>query len=547
MRGFGFASTVLATASFFTSSVLAQSGSVDPLVIKGSKFFYKTNGTQFFIRGVAYQQDAGGNGTVSTGGSNSYTDPLADATACARDIPYLTQLMTNVIRVYAIDPTKDHSECMSMLANAGIYVISDLSSPGQSINSDAPAWNDDLYNRYTSVVDALQNYTNVMGFFAGNEVSNAPNNTAASAFVKAAVRDIKGYIAQKKYRTIGVGYATADVSQIRVQLADYLNCGDQSTSIDFWGYNIYSWCGDSTYETSGYQARTQEFSNYSVPSFFAEYGCNTQGTRTFQEVGTLYGKDMSQVFSGGIVYMYFQETNNYGLVSVDGTSTPSKMPDFTNLQTALAKVSPSSVESNSYNPTNTALQACPTLDSNWDAPASPLPPVPNEDLCSCMQQSLSCVIKSSVSTDDYQDLFSYICGQDKNACAGINTNGTLNPDKPSYGAYAMCNSTQQLNWAINQYASSQKSNSNACDFSGSASSQQAVATPSGSCSALLQQAASGTGTVTSSPTSGGGSSSSTSSGAASAMVNVPNFNFGLLNLSIYIAFAAISGAAMILL
>jgi 1,3-beta-glucanosyltransferase GAS1 len=43
MRGFGIAAAVAAT-SMFVSSVVAQQ--VDPIVIKGSKFFYKTNGTQ---------------------------------------------------------------------------------------------------------------------------------------------------------------------------------------------------------------------------------------------------------------------------------------------------------------------------------------------------------------------------------------------------------------------------------------------------------------------------------------------------------------------
>ena len=42
MRG-GIASAAIAAASLFVSSVAAQ---VDPIVIKGSKFFYKTNGTQ---------------------------------------------------------------------------------------------------------------------------------------------------------------------------------------------------------------------------------------------------------------------------------------------------------------------------------------------------------------------------------------------------------------------------------------------------------------------------------------------------------------------
>lgn len=265
-----------------------------------------------FIRGVAYQQDFSGNGsTTTTTGSNSYTDPLADGSACARDIPFLLQLQTNTIRTYAIDPTKDHSACMNAFANAGIYVISDLSEPATSINRDTPQWDAELYARYTSVVDSLAQYTNTLGFFAGNEVSNQPNNTVASAFVKAAVRDVKAYIVQKKYRPLGVGYATND-DETRVELANYFDCGSPTDAIDFWGYNIYSWCGNSSYKDSGYEDRTKEFSSYNVPAFFAEYGCNKVEPRPFTEVGSLFGSDMTPVWSGGIVYMYFQEANDFG-------------------------------------------------------------------------------------------------------------------------------------------------------------------------------------------------------------------------------------------
>ena len=218
----------------------------------------------------------------------------------------------NTIRTYAIDPTQDHSSCMKTLQDAGIYVISDLSAPGASINRDSPQWNDDLYTRYTSVIDDLQQYTNVLGFFAGNEVSNNASNTDASAFVKAAVRDMKAYIKQKGYRTIGVGYATNDNADIRANLANYFDCGSSQDSIDFWGYNIYSWCGNSSFAESGYDVRTQEFSSYNVPAFFAEYGCNTVRPRTFSEVLALYGDQMTPVWSGGIVYEWFQEANDFG-------------------------------------------------------------------------------------------------------------------------------------------------------------------------------------------------------------------------------------------
>jgi len=52
MRGISV-SAGLTAASLFATATLAQ---LDPIVIKGQHMFYKTNGSQFFIQGVAYQR-----------------------------------------------------------------------------------------------------------------------------------------------------------------------------------------------------------------------------------------------------------------------------------------------------------------------------------------------------------------------------------------------------------------------------------------------------------------------------------------------------------
>ncbi|TGO55122.1 hypothetical protein BCON_0096g00150 [Botryotinia convoluta] len=540
MKTFGFASAAAAvlTGAFFASS--AAAADLPSIVIKGSHFFYE-NGTEFFIRGVAYQQDVNANTTSDA----TFTDPLADEAGCRRDIPLLQELGTNVIRVYAINSSLDHSVCMGLLNDAGIYLIQDLSNPSSSIDRSDPEWNTDLFATYAGVVDAMANYTNVLGFFAGNEVSNDVNNTNASAFVKAAVRDMKAYIKTKGYRTIGVGYATNDDANIRIDLAHYFNCGDADSAIDFWGYNIYSWCGDSSYTKSGYDQRTLEFANYSVPAFFAEYGCNTVQPRKFTEVGAIYGEKMTEVWSGGIVYMYFQEANDYGLVSVSGSSV-SKLADFTALSKQLASVTPSFTNSASYTVTNTVAQACPATGTAWAA-SSDLPPIANAELCECMVKSLSCVANSGISGNSSADLFDYVCGLDSAACDGISKNATTGV----YGAYSMCTSAQQLSFVFDQYYQNQGKIATACDFSGNAKTQTGA--KSSTCSSLISQAGTaGTGTVTSAPTGTGSSSSSsgtstsTKKSAAGATI-VPRFDLGLLQLGAYLVVAGMAGAGMIML
>jgi hypothetical protein len=529
----GFTKAVIASSLL----LLSQAAALDPIVMKGTKFFYE-NGTQFFIKGVAYQQD-----TAAAGGetnSTTFVDPLSDETRCTRDVPLLAALGTNTIRTYAIDPTADHSACMKLLSDAGIYVISDLSEPSLSINRDTPVWDVELQERYNAVVDEMAQYDNVIGFFAGNEVTNQRNNTGASAYVKAAVRDTKAHIKSKGGRWLGVGYAANDDADIREDIAHYFNCGDQEHAIDFWGYNIYEWCGKSTFEESGYKTQVDFFANYSVPVFFAEYGCNTVGGaegRIWDETTALYSDEMTGVISGGIVYMYFEEANDYGLVSVKG-NTASTMKNYNALKTKIAAATPSSTASSAYTPTNTPA-ACPNLSETWAA-SDNLPPSPDKSLCDCMYNTLSCVPKSGLATDKFGDIFGYICGAKPEACNGINANVTTGV----YGAYSMCNAQQKLGFVLDAYYKELSNSADACDFNGQAVVSKPASAQS-SCSAALSSASaanSQAATATAAP-----SSTATETNLARPMSVQSLFSIGDLAVGLYALVAMGVGATMVVL
>ena len=348
---------------------------LDPISIKGSKFFYP-NGTQFYIKGVAYQLDP--------------KDALADAEQCQLDAQLMQQLGINTIRSYRIDPTTNHSACMNEFNAAGIYVLVDLENPTflAAINESAPEWTTNIMSFSEAVVDAFAPFDNLLGFFASNEIITTPQGTGAAPAVKASVRDVKAYIESRNYRKIPVGYSAADISSIRPMLQNYLACGP--TSIDFFGLNIYEWCYMSgiNYETSGYADRTAEFSAYPVPVFFSEFGCITFLPRTFDDVPVLLGPQMDGVWSGGIVYEWVQEANAYGLVTIPplsenetnafkGQPVPVQ-PGFNNLQSAFAAANPTGVQSASYSPSVTSV-ACPASTATvWPVdPNAALPPSPS--------------------------------------------------------------------------------------------------------------------------------------------------------------------------
>jgi 1,3-beta-glucanosyltransferase GAS1 len=143
-----------------------------------------------------------------------------------------------------------------------------------------------------------------------------------------------------------------------------------------------------TYESSGYAARIAEFQGYPVPVFFSEDGCNVVRPRTFSDIPSIYGPNMTPVLSGTIIYEWTQEVNNYGLVEYpdttiqNGAVVPVGMPmpmqpEFNNLMSQWAAVSPMSVDASDYNPTVTTM-ACPAVTPGvWtiEGDAS-LPPQP---------------------------------------------------------------------------------------------------------------------------------------------------------------------------
>ncbi len=66
--------------------------------------------------------------------------------------------------------------------------------------------------------------------------------------------------------------------------------------------------------------------------FPVRYGCNAVTPRLFQEVQALYSTQMSHVFSGGLIYEFSQEPNNYGLVDLDANGNAAIRDDFDALQ-----------------------------------------------------------------------------------------------------------------------------------------------------------------------------------------------------------------------
>lgn len=376
MKGVGATLAVVAsisTAALATPAKLAprasatSTGSLPAVSVEGNAFW--ADGERFYVRGVDYQP----------GGSSANEDPLIDSTTCKRDIEKFKDLGLNTVRVYAVDNSEDHDECMAALDEAGIYLALDVNNPMYSINREDPfpSYNDQYLQSVFATIDVFSKYSNTLLFFSGNEVINDDTTTNCAPYVKAVTRDMRAYIKARGYRSIPVGYSAADVDSNRYEMATYMNCGSDDSRSDFFAFNDYSWCDPSTFSESGWEAKVEQYKDYSIPLFLSEFGCIKNPPREFNDVLTLFSDQMSAVYSGGLVYEYSNEADNegYGLVEIDDDTSVSERSDYKTLKSQLEEVKDQPSGDGGYLKDGSA-SSCPPKSSTWDVANNTLPEMP---------------------------------------------------------------------------------------------------------------------------------------------------------------------------
>ena len=185
-----------------------------------------------------------------------------------------------------MDNTADHDECMSALADAGIYLVLDVNTPKYSLNragkplavpsspcrptdtivaDPSTSYNDVYLQNIFATADKFANYDNTLAYFSGNEVINDGPTSKAAPYVKAVTRDLRQYIRNRGHRHIPVGYSAADIDTNRLQMAEYMNCGTEDERSDFFAFNDYSWCDPSSFQISGWDQKVKNFTGYGLP------------------------------------------------------------------------------------------------------------------------------------------------------------------------------------------------------------------------------------------------------------------------------------------
>eukprot|EP00980_Cylindrotheca_fusiformis_P007448 scaffold1537_cov108-Cylindrotheca_fusiformis.AAC.7 len=311
-----------------------SASSLNPLEIKGYKFFDSETGEEVVIRGVDYYPRPN-NGTLDHNSYDYYTNEHRHM--WQRDIEFFKELGINAIRLYAVDAERDHDEFMCAMQAANIYVIVALAKdcPTCAITRDKSpdCYPPELKEQGQAVIKTFSKYPNTLAFSAGNEVNHfaPPNNPEWNGVCqKKFMRDMREFIGScSTIRKVPVGLIVADSDRDKNVL--YYNCqsdpDDEYENAEWFGLNSYVMCNADaeTYEDAlGLKLLQQNFEryNYSIPVLMTEFGCLSdtfptvrgyEGQRTFMQAKwMLTQKDLRDTFAGSFAFEYSIEKANAG-------------------------------------------------------------------------------------------------------------------------------------------------------------------------------------------------------------------------------------------
>ncbi|KAI8830838.1 Glucanosyltransferase-domain-containing protein [Chytridium lagenaria] len=458
------------------------------IVIKDNRFYDESSGKPFIVRGMAYQPRQ--NGRIY--------DPISNMrkSAWMRDLQVMEDLGINTVRVYEIEPSLPHDEFMNELQSRSMYLILDLGRREYSLNRDSPEYSlessTDMLKTLTHsqsintiphhlFVLIHNSFSNVLGYFAGNEVVNSFSSSVSAPHMKALIRDLKAR-SRTLERYIPIGYSDSDDAQIRDATKQYFTCGDEEAAVDFFGLNLYEWCGKSSYKLSGYADRTREMQDLKIPLLISEYGCNTVRPRIFQEIDAIYGKEMLKVWSGGIMYEFTDEDNSYGIVEIDRNGVVPIQPEFDAFQkkmviaaSTLANISSSDFPRASFKKLDCPASFGPGWRGTTELPKS----LVDDTSCADMVSSLECVTSWKASSEDVGKLLSTTCGLIDNilgkpeGCLAISTKSNTTSSSKDF---SHCSAKDRLSWAYNEYYRLTCRASTSCEFNGTAALQSGIET-----------------------------------------------------------------------
>ena len=315
----------------------------EPIYTKGNWFW--RGDERFLIKGISYIPRIIGGDPYDT---PSKIDPLDDGRLLElkRDIAVFRELGLNTIQVSALSPGKDYSKAMNLLADAGIYVLvalfEDVQKPDDKIDKGAyldttPYYTVQLLKPALNVVDAMADYSNLLGFVVAIESINRPGLSKLAEVYRAAVRDIKFWLLERGGRSPPVGVSINDIAMIKRPMLEYFTAGTRSERVDFFAMDNWGWCYKSSFQISGWKSTVEAYGKYPVPMYLSAFGASAGKRRLWEEIGCLFSPDMTGVFSGGCAYTFIQGGNRHGIIRATGHEVKNK-EEYGRLREQLAAV-----------------------------------------------------------------------------------------------------------------------------------------------------------------------------------------------------------------